>query len=102
VSLDGIDGLQAGPGSFGVRIFDSRCPWNNGTWTFASEDGELRVTPGGTAACDLKIEAISALVYGGYDPADFPFRGWGDVPAATAAAMRTMFPPALPYLHERF
>ncbi|MCC6945323.1 MAG: GNAT family N-acetyltransferase [Thermomicrobiales bacterium] len=102
VALDGIDGIHTGPGSFMVRVSDHRCPWNEGVWAFTSENGSLRVTPGGRPECDLKIEAISALVYGGYDPADFPFRGWGNVPPATAVAMRTMFPPALPYLYERF
>jgi len=103
VSLDGIDGLRVGAGSFGVHVTDSRCPWNEGVWTFASEEGSLRIISGGAATFELKIDAISALVYGGYDPADFPFRGWSSsVPAETAEAMRSMFPPALPYLYERF
>jgi hypothetical protein len=65
-------------------------------------DGLLRVTPATDADCDLASDAVSALVYGGYDPDDFPIRGWGAPPDATAVAMRSMFPPALPFLYARF
>ncbi|HEY7119203.1 MAG TPA: GNAT family N-acetyltransferase [Tepidisphaeraceae bacterium] len=102
ISLDALDGLQVGPGSFTARITDRWCPWNEGAHTFASVDGLLRVTPATDADCDLASDAVSALVYGGYDPDDFPIRGWGAPPDATAVAMRSMFPPALPFLYARF
>jgi predicted acetyltransferase len=102
VSLDAIDGLEVGPGCFSARIADRWSPWNEGMYRFAAEDGRLRVTPAAEADCELNSDAISALVYGGYDPDDFPIRGWGTPPAATRAAMRSMFPPALPFLYERF
>jgi hypothetical protein len=102
ISLDAIDGLQVGPGRFTARIADRWCPWNEGTYTFASEVGLLRVTPSTDAGCDLSSDAISALIYGGYDPDDFPIRGWGCPSPATVGAMRSMFPPALPFLYARF
>jgi predicted acetyltransferase len=102
VSLNAIDGIQAGPGRFTARIADRWCPWNEGSYLFASEDGLLRISPAADADCELTSDAISALVYGGYDPDDFPIRGWGSPPAPVRAAMRSMFPPALPFLYERF
>jgi predicted acetyltransferase len=102
VSLDAIDGLRVGEGAFTVRIVDRWCRWNEGTFRFASEDGLLGGTPVADADCAVTIDGISALVYGGYDPDDFSVRGWGSPPAATRAAMRSMFPPALPFLYERF
>jgi hypothetical protein len=96
VSIDGLIGLSAGPGRFAARIIDQHCPWTEGVHTFAGEDGQLLVGRGGAAECDLTIQGLSALVYAGHDPADFRFRGWGDPPPATQAAMRSLFPPALP------
>ena len=102
VSLDRLDGLRVGTGSFAARVVDRWCPWNEGTYQFFSEDGFLRVSPVDAADCEVTIDAISALVYGGYDPDDFMIRGWGSPPATVRSAMRTMFPPALPFLYERF
>jgi hypothetical protein len=56
----------------------------------------------GTLDCSLGIQALSALVYGTNDPADFAYRGWGSVPAELQSVLRSMFPPALPHLHEYF
>jgi hypothetical protein len=102
ISLDAMNGIWVGPGRFTARIADRWCPWNEGTYLFASEDGLLRISPAAESDCELSSEAMSALIYGGYDPDDFAVRGWGSPPPLVRAAMRSMFPPALPFLYERF
>ena len=97
-----IDGMQIGSGSFSAHITDAMCEWNEGRFQFESVDGTLAVTPTDKAECDLGIQAISALVYGTHDPADFAIRDWGNPSREVQATMREMFPPLLPYLHEHF
>lgn len=97
-----IGGMQTGPGRFTARISDPICPWNEGVWTFETVDGALTVQPGGEEHCDLSIQALSALVYGVNDPAEFAFHGWGEAPVGVQATMRSMFPRLLPYIHEKF
>ena len=97
-----IGGMQVGPGRFTARLSDPICPWNEGIWCFESADGELRITEGEEPDCDLAIQGLTALVYGTHDPDDFAIRGWGNSSPAVQAAMRAMFPPMLPHLHERF
>jgi hypothetical protein len=102
VDVAGIGGMQVGPGRFTARIRDPLCPWNEGTWQFESVDGLLQVSQAKEADCELKIQALSALVYGTNDPGDFELRGWGTPPAGIQAVMRSIFPPLLPYLGEIF
>ena len=83
-------------------LVDDQCPWNAGVWTLSGEDGVLRVTPGGDPACHLTVQGLSALVWYGEDPATFRFRHWGDPDAETCAALRSLFPAALPELNEKF
>jgi hypothetical protein len=98
-----IGGMEVGPGSYTAAISDPDCPWNDGTWRFEEAGGKLRVSrTRGAVDCALCIQGLSALVYGVNDPEDFPIRGWGAPSAETAAAMRTMFPSRLPYLHEHY
>ena len=78
------------------------CPWNKATWQFETVDGLLRVTAADRAGCDLSIQALAALVYGTHDPGDFAIRGWGNPAAKLQAAMRAIFPPMLPHIHESF
>jgi hypothetical protein len=54
------------------------------------------------ASPPLTDQRLAALVYGTHDPGDFAVRGWGDPSPAVQAAMRALFPPQIPYLHERF
>jgi hypothetical protein len=81
---------------------DSLCRWNEGTWRLETVDGRLHVSPAEGADCALRIQGLSALVYGAHDPTDFCVRGWGDPSAEVQASMRAMFPPTLPHLHEMF
>lgn len=104
VQVAGLGGIAVGPGRVAVRIADPQAPWNDGVWSLARVAGRLVVepVPGAQADADLTIAGLSALVFAGTDPADFPFRGWGDPDPAAQDALRALFPPALPYLHEDF
>jgi hypothetical protein len=50
----------------------------------------------------MQVQALSAMVYGTHDPADFGLRGWGEPDDFTQAVMRTLFPPKQPYMHALF
>jgi predicted acetyltransferase len=102
VDVARIGGMSTGPGCFAARIADPLCPWNEGAWRFETVDGVLQVGPAAEPGCDLTIQALTALIYGTHDPGDFALRGWGDPPAGLQAAMRTMFPPRVPFMHEYF
>lgn len=97
-----IGGMQVGPGCFTARISDPLCPWNEGIWQFESMDGRLKVSHAKEADCELKIQALSALVYGTNDPGDFEIRGWGNPSLQVQAVMKSMFSPMLPYVGEIF
>jgi predicted acetyltransferase len=97
-----IGGMETGNGVFSARISDPTCPWNEGVWQFDGRGGSLDVSPAQQADCDLTIQALSALVYGAHEPADFPLRGWGNPSPALQTRMREIFPPKLPYIHEFF
>jgi hypothetical protein len=100
VDVGGLGGLHTGPGAFAVRVQDSFCPWNEGTWTLETDGGRLQVHRGGEPEAELTIHALAALVYGTNDPAEFAFRGWGRPETGLQQRMRTMFPRELPHLHE--
>ncbi len=100
-----LGGMATGPGGFTARLSDPLCPWNEGVWRFESANGELRVVRVAASEqpdCALTIQGLTALVYGTHDPDDFAIRGWGDPSPDVQEAMRTMFPPMIPHLHERF
>jgi predicted acetyltransferase len=97
-----IGGMHVNSGIFTARVSDSLCPWNEGVWRFESMDGSLQVSRAKNAECEISIQALSALIYGTHDPADFPYRGWGNPSGQTQEMMRSMFPAAIPHLHEYF
>ena len=97
-----LNGLPAGEGNLSANIRDSVCPWNEGIWSFSAGEGRLKVNKAQKADCDLTIQGLSALVYGGPSPESFKFRGWGDIRLETVSAMRSLFPPIIPHLHEFF
>jgi len=97
-----IGGMTTGAGHFTARIVDPLCPWNEGNWNFETMDGVLRVETAKQADCEINIQALSSLVYGTLDPADWVFRGWGNPSPELQAVLRSMFPPKVPYLHESF
>lgn len=104
VSVLGLQGLEVGPETLHLQVEDALCPWNNGVYRFDGQGGRLQVEAQPSAAPDatLSIEGLSALVYYGADPADFPFRGWGQPSEAVQAQLRRLFPPAAPYLLSYF
>ena len=102
VDIAGLGEMRTGPGRFAARVSDPLCPWNEGLWEFETVDGHLRVGRANSAECELRIQALGALIYGTNDPGDFVHRGWGNPSSSVQATMRTMFPPRLPYLHELF
>lgn len=102
ISVDGLNGVETGEATIALTLTDDLCPWNTGVWTLSGEGGRLAVSPGGTSQCTLTIQGFSALVYCGHDPADFVYRGWGDPDPDAQAALRTLFPPIFPVLHEQF
>jgi hypothetical protein len=102
VDLAQLGGMCTGPGGLTVRVSDPLCPWNEGTWQFETVEGKLQVGRSDKAECELTSQALAALIYGTHDPDDFLIRGWGSVPPAVQAAMRDMFPPMTPYMHEYF
>lgn len=102
VDVAGINGMQVGESSFAAQINDPLCPWNEGIWKFEGIGGTLQVSPASKAECQLSIQGLSALVYGTHNPADFYIRGWGNPSEDVQAAMQTVFPPKIAYLHEMF
>ena len=104
VNVAGLGGMHTGPGRFAARIADPLCPWNEKAWQFETVDGLLQViaADASAAGCDLSIQGLAALVYGTHDPGDFAIRGWGNPTPELQAAMRSIFPPMIPHLHERF
>lgn len=97
-----LAGIKTGPGRFSAHIRDEDCPWNNGIYTFETVDGLLTVKSGGSADCELTIQGLSALVFGGYDPGDFIYRGWGNPSPEIQAVMRSMFPMEYPFSHADY
>ena len=105
LDVAGLEGINAGPGEFSVSILDAYCPWNEGVWQFRGAGGKLQVEraqEGASPQCELKIQALSAWVYGTHHPADFAFRGWGAAPSAVQQAMQQIFPLQQAYMHEFF
>ncbi len=102
LDVGALSGIGAGDGTFCATIADDYCPWNDGIFTFTGKGSALTVTTGGEPDCELTIQALTALVYGTHDPVDFAIRGWGAPSEEVQAVMRSLFPPALPYLQESF
>jgi predicted acetyltransferase len=98
-----IGGMQTGTGSFTARIIDPDCPWNEGSFRFATENGGLVVSEASSAAVTLTIQALSALAYGTHDPDDFALRGWAEgMTDELVATLRNMFPRLYPHMHEPY
>ncbi len=108
ISVTGLTGIDAGDGNdhhnneIAINVVDNLAPWNSGVHTFAAHAGKLTVTPGGEADTTLTIQALSALVFTGHDPAAFVYRGWGDPDRQSQEKLRALFPPVIPFLHEEF
>jgi predicted acetyltransferase len=104
VSIDGIAGIRAGDGEITVKVTDPQAPWNEGVWSLRGVGGTLEVTQdaGAIPQAELTIQALSALVFTGIDPAMLRFRGWGDPDEASSDILRSLFPPTEPFLFDLF
>jgi predicted acetyltransferase len=106
IDVAGLTGIGAGDGEILLQIADDYAPWNTGLFRFTGRDGRLTVEAApdarAEAASMITIQGVSSLVFTGQNPADFPFRGWGDPDEAAQATLRRMFPFVAPYLHEEF
>ncbi len=102
LDIEQLEGLPCGDGLFTATIEDKLCPWNSGHWRFEGKNGELQVSKVESAACELSINAISALIFGTHEPVEYAYQGWGSPTPDMIEAMRQMFPLALPYMHEGY
>lgn len=104
VDVERLNGIAAGDGAFTVSVEDPYGPWNTETFSFRGAGGRLQVERAkpSTASGTLSITGLSSLVFNGDDPETYPYRDWGRFDAATVQAMRALFPPVWPYLHEDF
>jgi GNAT superfamily N-acetyltransferase len=98
LSVDGLAGIDAGPGEITVRVDD---PLIGGVWSL-SGGGTLSVATGGTPSAELTGPGLAALVYGALDPAELPLRGFGSVDEPAAATLRSLFPPTTSHLVAHF
>jgi predicted acetyltransferase len=102
VNVARLSGIGCGEGEVTLDVTDPLCAWNTGRFTLRGEGRRLVVEAGGEHATPITIQGLSALVFSGHDPADFPFRGWGNPGPATQQALRCLFPAATPDIHETF
>jgi predicted acetyltransferase len=102
LDVERISGMLVGEGAIALELQDADCPWNARRWHFTGTEGTLTVQTCNHADCELSIQALSALIYGVMDPAEFALRGWGNPTPAQQATLRQMFPPAVPFLHAMY
>ncbi|MFC4016632.1 enhanced intracellular survival protein Eis [Micromonospora sp. GCM10011542] len=104
LSLDALTGLPAGPGRVRVELTGDR--WLAGSHLLDGTTGALELVPGAASGraptATLTAAGLSALAYGVLDPAELPWRGWGEVPVDAAAELRSIFPRRVPYLFADF
>lgn len=103
VDVRGLTGIGAGTGEIVLQIVDDHAPWNMGIFRFTGRDGTLTVEErSSTPEATITIQGLSALVFTGQNPEDFPFRGWGDPDPAAQETLRAIFPFISPFLFEEF
>lgn len=94
VRLLDLNGLKIdGDGEFEVRIFDSTCEWNNGTFKFSSVGHTLSIeqTNKQNQPNFLTIQGITALIYGILPSSALSIHNWGTVTKETKINMNKMF-----------
>ncbi|SDZ35680.1 Predicted acetyltransferase [Micromonospora pattaloongensis] len=101
LSMPALTGIDAGPGRLTVEVVDD--PFIAGSYLLDGESGRLEVTPTDSpATATLTAAGISALVYGVLDPVEVVLRGFGAIPDAAAATLRSLFPRRTPNLFAAF
>jgi predicted acetyltransferase len=102
LDIEKLSGMEVGQGSITAKIIDPLCPWNEGCWRFASDEGRLSVQKSSTSDCELTIQGLTALINGIHEPQDIPLRGWGNPDENVQLSLREMFPSMNPFMHEMF
>jgi predicted acetyltransferase len=102
IDIKALAGLPVGEGVLTISLVDPDCPWNEGQWRLQGANGQLAVEQSIKPGIPLSIQGLTALVYGVYDPAEFPLRGWGNPDDRACETMRRMFPPAIPFIHAMY
>lgn len=103
VDILGLNGMPAGPGQVTIALQDPYLPAHEGTYSLKSTDGTLEVEKTtDIVECTLSVQALTALVYGIRDPAEFALRGWGDPTPDVQATLQQMFPATQPYMFAKF
>lgn len=102
IDIRALENLPVGEGHIKVEITDADCDWNNGTWQLTSNNGSLTIVPAEGPDSHLTIQGLSALVYGVQDPEEFAYQGWGDPNEEQQSTLRSMFPPAIPFIHADY
>ena len=97
--VEDLSGTPVGSGEVALKIRDDDCAWNNRSFSFSAEKGILQVTPAKDYDCEITIQGLSAIVYGGHLLEDFPYRKWGVLSKDMITRITALFPPKLPYLH---
>jgi predicted acetyltransferase len=100
VALEGLPAKNDGQLTF--RVTDPHCEWNNQTFWIDASGGSMKVEPIGDADTDvtLKIEGISAILYGTMSVDDLEPYNWisGPVPKL----LLNLFPKKYIWMYEDF
>ncbi|MEL6526152.1 MAG: sterol carrier protein domain-containing protein, partial [Chloroflexota bacterium] len=105
INVRGLAGISVGDDAVTLAINDKFCKWNNGVFTFSSEDGKLAIIEKDANTdvdAHLSINGLSALIFGTHDLHDFRWREWGQLSDATVKRLQMLFPMQAPYLFTSF
>lgn len=101
LSLEGLDGIAAGPAAITLDVVDD--PFVAGRYRLDGRGGALAVgRVSDRPAATLTAAGLSALVYGVLDPVEIALRGLGTLSAEAADALRTLFPARAPFVFAGF
>lgn len=102
LSVEALAGTPVGPGAATVEVVGDELA--GGRYRLESTDGRLAVARdrGGEPAATVTSAGLAGLVFGVLDPVEVGIRGFGAVEPDAAAALRSLFPRALPYLYADF
>jgi hypothetical protein len=100
LSVEGLRGTPVGSGHVSVEIVDDR--YIAGEYVLDSTFDALEITTGSDPAITLNAAGFSGLVYGVLDPSDVDIRGFGHVPADSAAELASLFPRRAPHFFARY
>jgi predicted acetyltransferase len=100
LDLEGLAGMPVGNAGVTVEVADD--PLIQSVYRLDGDGGQLTVTKATNPEATLTAAGLSGLVYGVLDPIDVMARGFGQIDSAAIEPLRTLFPPAKPYLFADF